>query len=176
MHQRQCSGCKSLVTLAVAALLAMAPGSVGAAESACRTPPFRAFDFWLGHWQVELADGSRAGRNRISAEQGGCVLVERWEGAGGGTGLSMNFFDPHAGQWRQLWVSPGTQIDIAGGMVNGSMVLEGHIFYLREGNRYPFRGTWTLLPDGRVRQFFEEAREPGTWTSWFEGFYRRLPE
>ena len=34
-------------------------------------------------------------------------------------------------------------------------------------------GTWTALPDGRVRQYFEEARSPGTWTPWFEGFYTR---
>ncbi len=165
-----------MVTLAVAALLVTAPGPAPAAETSCQTPPFRAFDFWVGDWQVELADGRPAGRNRITLEQRGCVLVERWQGTEGGTGLSINFFDPHAGQWRQLWVSPGTQIDIAGALVDGSMVLEGHIVYLQEGSRYPFRGTWTLLPDGRVRQFFEEAREPGAWTSWFEGYYRRLPE
>jgi len=30
------------------------------------------------------------------------------------------------------------------------------------------------LPDGRVRQFFEQSTDGGeTWTTWFEGFYTR---
>ena len=32
-----------------------------------------------------------------------------------------------------------------------------------------------LLEDGRVRQFFEEARAPDQWQTWFEGFYSRVP-
>jgi hypothetical protein len=38
----------------------------------------------------------------------------------------------------------------------------------------PFRGLWTPLPDGRVRQFFEQSNDGGeTWVPWFEGFYTR---
>lgn len=35
-------------------------------------------------------------------------------------------------------------------------------------------GDWEVrLADGRVRQYFEESREPGVWQPWFEGFYSR---
>jgi hypothetical protein len=146
----------------------------GAAESGCDSPPFRAFDFWLGEWEVSSADGRRAGRNEISREQHGCVLVERWQGVEDSTGLSMNVYDPVKQRWRQLWVSPGIQIDITGGIVDGSMLLEGILVDLKDGVAHPFRGTWTPLDDGRVRQFFEQANEAGEWTPWFEGFYRRL--
>lgn len=166
MHERACNRCKPLVML----LAWLLPASAGAA---CESPEQRAFDFWLGAWIVTAADGSRAGRNEIRSVQDGCVLLEQWTGAQGGTGMSMNFYDPAAGRWRQVWASPGTQIDIRGGPVGAGMVLEGTITYLEDGRSHGFRGTWTPLPDGRVRQFFEEAAEPGRWTAWFEGFYAR---
>lgn len=164
-----CNQCKWLVTLVVW----LAWGSAAAGEAPCAGEPYRAFDFWLGNWQVTQADGQVAGHNTITVEQQGCVLVERWQGSQGGTGVSLNFYDPLAQQWRQVWVSPGVQIDIAGGMADGSMVLEGHIRYLAESRSVPFRGTWKALPDGRVRQYFEESREPGVWVPWFEGYYSR---
>lgn len=155
-------------------LLVCCASAAAAAGSHCDSAPHRAFDFWVGEWVVTLADGREAGRNRIEADQAGCVLVENWQGAEGSSGLSINYYDPAAGVWRQVWISPQTQIDVAGGMSGSSMVLEGTITYLDDGRSHPFRGTWTPLDDGRVRQFFEEAREPGQWTPWFEGFYRRL--
>lgn len=36
-----------------------------------------------------------------------------------------------------------------------------------------FRGRWSRLDDGRIRQFFEEKGEDGAWNAWFEGFYSR---
>lgn len=140
-------------------------------SAGCAAAEHRAFDFWLGRWEVLLADGTVAGHNEIVAEQGRCVLIERWTGAQGGTGVSQNFYDVGSGQWRQVWISPGTQIDIRGAAGEGEMVLEGTISYVKPGKTFPFRGRWTLLDDGRVRQFFEEAREPGVWKEWFEGFY-----
>lgn len=170
----RCIACKRLVTLLVA-LLTLLPGAAALAEPACSRGAFRDFDFWLGEWSVRGADGGPAGHNTITREQGGCVLVERWRSATGSTGTSLNFFDPSRGAWRQVWVSPGLQIDIAGGLSGDSMVLEGTAVYLDDGRSRPFRGTWTPLDDGRVRQFFEEHNEAGEWTPWFEGFYQRAP-
>ena len=67
----------------------------------CASPEFREFDFWVGSWRVSDADGKTAGDNVISLEQGGCVLVERWRSAGGGTGMSLNYYDPAAQLWKQ---------------------------------------------------------------------------
>ena len=44
----------------------------------CDTPAHRAFDFWLGHWEVRTPDGKLAGVNRIDREYGVCVLHERY--------------------------------------------------------------------------------------------------
>ena len=71
------------------------------------TPEFRQFDFWAGTWDVQDADGKFAGRNSITLEERGCVLVERWKSASGGTGLSINYYDPRAKAWTQNWVGLG---------------------------------------------------------------------
>ena len=139
------------------------------------SPPHRQFDFWLGDWEVRDAEGKLGGHNRITAEQKGCVLQEQWRSQRGGTGQSLNYYDPQSGKWRQLWLDAGASIiDISGGLENGSMVLEGSIYYLGAKTEKPFRGTWTLLEDGRVRQFFQEKDAEDKWQTWFEGFYSRV--
>jgi hypothetical protein len=134
------------------------------------------FDFWLGHWQVKLADGTIAGENTITREQNGCVLVENWHGARGGSGISLNYFDQAKQQWVQIWTgSEGSQIQITGGLQNGSMLLVGKISTLGQTGSADFRGTWTLLEDGRVRQFFEQYDDKEKiWQPWFEGYYEKI--
>jgi len=133
------------------------------------------FDFWVGDWEVRVASGVLAGTNSITREQNGCVLVERWENTAGGTGTSINFFDEAKQQWVQMWNGAGgSQINISGGLVEGSMVLVGTLANVGSPQVLDFRGTWTLLDDGRVRQFFEQSVDKGkTWQTWFEGFYKR---
>ncbi len=135
-------------------------------------PVFRQFDFWAGDWEVKGGDGTFYGNNRISIEEQGCVLVEHWSSATGNTGMSVNYYDAHARQWVQIWNGLGIQIQIRGALEDGSMVLTGDIHYLANGDHRDFRGTWTPMDGGVVRQFFEESTDSGeTWSTWFEGFY-----
>lgn len=135
-------------------------------------PTFRQFDFWVGDWEVKGADGTVYGHNRIDNEEQGCVLVEHWTGSTGNTGQSINFYDAHAGEWVQVWNGLGIQIEMRGGLEQGSMVLTGEIHYLASGDQRSFRGTWTPQDGGVVRQFFEESTDGGaSWATWFEGFY-----
>ncbi|MCR9277314.1 MAG: hypothetical protein NXH85_05025 [Pseudomonadaceae bacterium] len=160
----------------ISAALLLLGTSVFASTAAppCGSSEYREFDFWLGEWQVQTPDGRHAGSNSIVSAQAGCLLVENWRGARGSTGTSMNYFDPVAQRWRQLWVSPGVIIDIAGGLTpEGAMRLTGTIVYLGENAEFPFRGTWSEQDDGSVIQFFEEARNPDDWQPWFRGIYRR---
>ena len=115
------------------------------------------------------------GHNTIKSAERGCVLIENWTSAGGGTGMSINYLDEATGEWVQVWnSSSGTQIDIRGGLTDDGMLLEGTIHYVATDQTAPFRGLWTLLDDGRVRQYFEQGNEDGTeWSPWFEGFYTR---
>ena len=156
------------------ALACMAAGTAGAATPPCASRPFREFDFWVGEWDVKDAEGKVAGVNRIASEENGCVLVERWSSAAGGHGQSYNYYDPAAGKWKQLWVGLGILLHMEGGLVDGSMRLEGPLQYLTQNRNTTLRGTWSKLSDGRVRQHFEESEDGGkTWTTWFDGFYTR---
>ena len=136
---------------------------------------FREFDFWIGEWDVHIANGTFAGKNEIVRAERGCVLIENWSGASGGTGMSINYLDKATNEWVQIWnAAGGTQITIRGGMTEEGMLLVGEIHYVGNGTTAPFRGLWTPMPDGRVRQFFEQSNDGGeTWVPWFEGFYTR---
>ncbi len=155
-------------------LLSATTPSWSADKYACMDrPEHRQFDFWAGSWRVTNKEGDKTyGNNTITIEESGCVLQERWRSASGGTGSSMNYYDPGDGRWHQLWVDSGSSIiDIAGKLRDGSMVLAGTIYYLGDSRRADFRGTWTPLPDGSVRQFFEERDAEGEWQTWFDGYY-----
>jgi hypothetical protein len=136
---------------------------------------FQDFDFWIGEWDVHLANGTQAGSNIIKSIERGCALTEHWTGASGGTGMSINYLDKSSGKWVQVRnAANGAQINIRGGLTEDGMLLEGYNHYVSNGTTAPFRGLWTLLPDGRVRQYFEQLNDDGkTWVSWFEAFYTR---
>lgn len=136
---------------------------------------FAEFDFWIGAWDVHVANGTFAGENEIKRAERGCVLIENWHSAKGGTGMSINYVDKISNEWVQIWNdASGSQINIRGGLTDEGMLLVGTIHYVANGQTLPFRGLWTPLEDGRVRQFFEQSTDEGaTWTPWFEGFYTR---
>ena len=136
---------------------------------------FTDFDFWIGEWDVHVANGTLAGSNSIQPAERGCVLLEQWTSATGGTGMSINYLDMSSGEWVQIWnAEGGTQINIRGGLTAEGMAMEGTIHYVANGTTAPFRALWTPLDDGRVRQYFEQSNDDGdTWVPWFEGFYSR---
>ncbi|MCI0518452.1 MAG: hypothetical protein L0Y45_11540 [Woeseiaceae bacterium] len=137
---------------------------------------FRAFDFWLGEWEVRTADGKLAGHNSIRSAERGCLLTEHWTNTAGGTGMSINYLDAITNKWVQVWLAEGgSQIMISGGMTDEGMSLIGTLHELSNGSTVPFRGLWTQLPDGRLRQYFEQSNDGGaTWVPWFEGYYSRI--
>lgn len=60
---------------------------------------FAEFDFWIGEWDVHVAGGAFAGRNVIERSERGCVLIENWRSAQGGTGTSINYVDKITDEW-----------------------------------------------------------------------------
>jgi hypothetical protein len=159
---------------AIAFLVAPAAAAqTPAAPPRCEAPVYRAFDFWVGRWDVFNPKGEKVGENIVSREEAGCLIVERWSSAKGNSGQSYNFYDPSRDQWRQIWVSPAELTDYAGGLnAAGEMVMEGD---LQQASGYAgrSRGTWTANPDGTVRQRFETFDPKTGWVESFNGLYRR---
>ena len=174
--KRFAAACASLVFLGAQAL-AQDDGTPAATSPPppCASEPYHAFDFWIGEWTVtDPATGQLAGTNSIQPQENGCLLVERWSGAGGSSGQSYNYFDPGKKVWRQLWISASSVIDYEGGLNQvGAMVLEGKIHY-RNGTSFDFRGTWTPHDDGSVTQYFQQYNpDTRSWDDWFTGLYRK---
>lgn len=163
--------------LGLAMLLGFTTQTASAQQSGCDfNAGFTAFDFWVGSWDVtDNTTGNVAGSNRIEKIEAGCVVMEHWTSVGGGTGTSLNYYNPVTDVWRQLWVSAGRySIDIVGGLQNGAMVLTGELHNFVGNSSIPFRGTWTPQDDGSVRQFFEQFNaETNVWDPWFDGRYVR---
>lgn len=135
---------------------------------------YRQFDFWIGDWNVHSTDGNPQGHNVIERGKSGCTLTERWTSLNGGGGFSVNFFDPRSEKWNQVWVdSRGGNFRLTGAFQGNSMVLQG-VHTAPDGSTELIRGRWTLMADGRVRQFFEQSKDAGkNWYVWFEGFYSK---
>lgn len=140
----------------------------------CSAAEHRAFDFWLGEWNVHRADGKLAGTNSIKREIGGCVLHERYDTGRGYSGESFNIYDAARKVWHQTWVdSSGLLLLLEGGVRDGKMVLEG-VTTDADGKATRHRITWTPNADGSVRQFWESAAAAGgDWAVAFDGKYTR---
>lgn len=162
--------------LLLIAFAAFAQDSTSPPSPACEgSPGFDDFDFWVGEWDVYSTDGQERllGHNRITKHYGDCLVMEEWESAGGGGGMSINYYNGVTGEWRQVWVSDGYAIDYTGGLdVDGAMVLEGYLFDYRQNTKSGFRGSWTPQDDGSVIQHFDIHNAGNdTWTAWFDGRY-----
>jgi hypothetical protein len=170
---------KSLISILLITLLFAAGASCAqtpAPQYPCEDDKrFDAFDFWVGEWDVRGPAGKLAGGNVITKSHNSCVLIEHWTSVNGGTGMSINYFDHAEEEWVQIWNSgSGSQINIRGGLTADGMLLVGIIHTVGNDTTQPFRGLWTELPDGRVRQFFEISADGGeTWATWFDGYYTR---
>ena len=140
----------------------------------CAAAEYRQFDFWVGDWDVSQK-GEPAGVNTIQAVHGGCALQENWQGTGEGgiSGSSYNIYDRATGKWHQSWVdSSGSLLLLDGGLVDGSMVLQGQRPTRDGSGQASHRITWTPNPDGSVRQLWEASTDGGAnWSVLFDGLY-----
>lgn len=133
---------------------------------------YRHFDFWLGEWDV-MVNGQKVGDNSITMPTGGCAIHESYITAGNYAGQSINFYDPIDKKWHQHWVGSGGDVYnyLETKREKGLLQFESK-FMSPNGNISLSRLTFTLNPDGTVRQLFEGSTDNGkTWTPNFDGLY-----
>jgi hypothetical protein len=142
---------------------------------------FRAFDFWVGDWDVRPTGQPPTGpasRNTITIDDNGCVLTEHWKALGGSEGQSFNIFDRSYGVWRQTWVDNiGGQHDYRGSIQNGNLVYVGDTPAPNgQLGRVPTRLTFFHISRDSVRQFSEISTDSGrTWQTNYDLMYVRRP-
>jgi len=166
-----------LAALLAAALPVQAQQPAPKRAPPCMSEQHRQFDFWVGEWEVTDPAGKAAGRSRIEARLGRCVVHEHWFGTGGSVGESFNLYNAVTRQWEQYWVdNGGNRLYLKGGLVDGSMVLAGVQDQpnAQTGLAQHERITWTPNADGSVRQLWETSTDAGkTWAVNFDGLYRK---
>ena len=132
----------------------------------CNSENHRAFDFWLGEWEVNVPGrtGARP-QSSITLENDGCSVHEFYRTASGYQGRSINFYDQSTDSWHQTWIdNQGGALYLEGKATENGMVLAD------DNNRI----TWTDQTDQRVRQHWESTEDGGkTWSTLFDGFYQK---
>jgi hypothetical protein len=128
-----------MYSLLLAATLASASAVVQPSDP-CQAPEARAFDFWIGDWDIQQRILKRDGswlrlpaRTSVTRTLDGCALVEHWQGEVSFfwegmqapepmTGLSVRAYDPQAGKWFIHWMdtrSPRFGAPYAGSFADG---------------------------------------------------------
>jgi hypothetical protein len=157
------------------ALLGFQLSPLIAQDCPCCDPVYHQFDFWAGDWEVYDSLGQEVGRNTITREQAGCLLVENWTSSTGGTGTSYNYYNPADSTWNQLWVdSQGGILELKGGIREGAMVLRSQL--LDNSGNAPFYHQIRWEQDGaQVIQTWETLDENHRIVALlFKGFYKAI--
>jgi len=140
----------------------------------CTDADHRAFDFWIGDWDV-YAGTTMVAHSRIEKIVG-CAISETFDqtiGPGGKQieyhGRSVSSYVPADKGWRQFYVdSGGTAATLTGGIANGAMV------FLSKSGPVTNRMTVRPNPDGSVRQSGEFSTDDGkTWKPAYDFTYRK---
>jgi hypothetical protein len=139
-----------------------------ASPGPCTGPAYRAFDFWLGEWEVTTpAREGWTASSSITVSNDGCSIDELYRAPSGLGGKSITFYDAARNLWHQTWMdNRGSALYLDGNLEGGVMVLSDDTS----------RVSWSLLADGQVRQHWESTTDKGkTWVTAFDGYYGRKP-
>ncbi len=147
----------------------------GSSQCACCDTLHQQFSFWEGDWTVYDSTNKVIGHNTITIQEDSCVMREQWRGAGGSTGISINYYNRKDKLWHQHWVDNyGGVLDLKGGLINNTMILSSDPTPGQNGKLNINRVIWTPVSDKEVIQEWMVSQDGGsTWTTIFLGFYRK---
>ncbi len=137
-----------------------------------RSSTLKQFDFWVGNWDVYNAEGSLVGKNVINIKpfEGGLILMEHWTSAGGGSGRSMNYYEPVSRRWKQIWVDSKGVLETSGVWKDGSLRFRGER-KTNKGQVIQHKMVFTPDDHGNVRQLIHESSDGENWEEYFDGLY-----
>ena len=152
-----------------------ASGAAPAPEPCRADSDRRRFDFWAGEWNVETPDGKPAGHSVVQRISGGCGLLENWTDLRGGTGKSLNAYNPALHRWQQYWVGQyGAVTEYRESEWHGDTLVYRAESVSPAGKPVMLRLSFSPRADGSVRQFGEASTDGGaTWKATYEFFYKK---
>jgi hypothetical protein len=167
------AGCLTVVFMFAAAF---APLELAAATGRCANEPeSRALDFWVGDWQIGVANEHVNATSKVSLELGDCVVVERWNGGDGHVGENMFGYSADDKSWHGMFADSVGHVHV---FVNGQ-VRPGSAEFTgpsrgEHGEEVLNRITIRRTDAGHVQQLWTKSSDGGkTWTTVFDGEYTR---
>lgn len=147
------------------------------AIAACDSLNARAFDFWVGNWQVSSPVDDVIRVNKISLINEGCTLLEQYSTPSGYIGTSLSMYDKNQKAWHQTWTdNQGFLLKLKGNISNGKMVMLGTTASER-GKIILNRITWQRFKSDMVKQHWQTSKDHGlTWVTEFEGIYKKVSQ
>jgi ketosteroid isomerase-like protein len=141
--------------------------------TSCTSPAHRAFDFWIGDWDVlDAGSMQRSAHVIVESILDGCVLHERYEDAKGLRGESFTSYDPSRGDWQQTWVTNRGQLLIIRGNQRGRDFVFSGAVATAVGEDL-VRATWAPAGDA-VRETADTSSDGGrTWRRWFDLIFQK---
>ena len=165
-----------MIALVLAASMQAAAPASPASPPACATSDHRAFDFWVGRWDVFRTDtNALVAHSVVELMYDGCALRESWMPHGRAGGGSLSSWVPGERRWRQTWVdSQNGYATFEGGMQGAAMVLTGRwLGYSGPGTEVLARMTYSRREGGAVSQRVEASTDGGrTWRLAADFLYR----
>ena len=151
---------------------------------ACADASHRAFDFWVGDWDLVVRTRRSAeseewteavGTNEIRATHRGCVVEEHFAAGppeAPWAGHSISTFTD--GQWRQTWVDDqGSYLPFVGAWTGSEMILRG-VPAERGGKRVEMRMVFTAITKSSLLRRWERTEDGGaSWRVMMTIAYRR---
>jgi hypothetical protein len=139
----------------VAAGVAVASPAPEPAPQDCKALAHRQFDFALGSFTMRTTKGVLAGMLRFEKKLDGCAIVGHWSGSQGGHGEVNLYFDRSDHRWHQLYIADDGWVLRFSGRFEGKALVMTGLNTFADGRRGLQRMTWSMLPDGSLRQFWE---------------------
>lgn len=140
-------------------------------------PDARAFDFWVGNWEVRDRSGNVVGHNSVDLVLGQCALIENWSGAMGGAGKSLNVFNKAKGTWQQTWVNDKGEVVEYGNAETSPGTMRFTARTTKMEKQIMLRLSFYKVDDNTVRQVGEYSADDGkTWSVTYDFTYTRAAQ
>ncbi len=138
---------------------------------------YRKFDFWLGEWDVYIANGKgpKIAESSITLSNGDCGILENYRPQRFAGGNSISYYDSSDKRWKQEWVAGGSTSHY----VEPENYTEGNMQLVApaqspQGKPTLLRMIYYKNDDGSVRQLMQSSADNGkNWNAVFDGLYKK---